>query len=579
MSPKEVIKQRLSIVDIVGEYVTLQQAGTSFKGLSPFSKEKSPSFFVSPDKGLFYCFSSGKGGDMFTFIQEIEGIDFKGALKMLAEKAGVVLEEYKGHTAEPRDRWFACMEQATRFFVDTLHKDTTATAYAKERGLADDTIRYFRIGYAPSSWDALTRTLRGLGYTDRELEEVGLIKMTEKGPIDKFRNRLMFPIMDSSGRVVAFSGRALPSDQSKGPKYLNSPETPLFKKSDVLFGLDKAKVAIRKWNFSILVEGQFDVVLLHQAGFSNAVAASGTALTDHEESREEGSNNLGLLKRLSRNIVLAYDSDSAGKKAAIRSTLLLQELDMEVKILSLPAGLDPADSILQEGKDAWNAYIRNAQPLIAYVVASVIADVGTDTMLLAKKIRTDVLPYIAVLPSKMLQSAALRYVHSKTGIKEEDLAQDLVESVQVNKVATHAVASDSLTGVKKKELPVDVFFVGCLWWLQDQSSPWYTLALNYIAEHQLDTWLAELVTEHEPSRDVLTLRVGFELEETGVATLQKIEHVLTQALTTKYKQDIARYAREVASATGADIVSIGEKHSQASRELAVLHTHGVRLSN
>ena len=300
------IKERLSIQDIIAPYVKLRRAGRSLVGLCPFHKEKTGSFHVSSERGTWHCFGCGEGGDGFSFIEKIEGVDFKGALKILAEKAGVVIEYSGGKSKEEAskiDRMRALVSRASEWYAGKL-PGSPAEAYAKKRGLTDETIAAWRLGYAPEAWRALLEALSAEGFSIQELLAAVLIKEADGKPgtyYDRFRNRLMFPIADATGRVVAFTGRALAEDDMA--KYLNSPETELYHKSEILFGMDRAKEAIRVRKFTMLVEGQMDVIHAHQAGFQNAIALSGTALTDR---------HVGLMKRYSENVMLVLDADPAG---------------------------------------------------------------------------------------------------------------------------------------------------------------------------------------------------------------------------------------------------------------------------
>ncbi|MFA6274514.1 MAG: DNA primase, partial [Candidatus Paceibacterota bacterium] len=338
-SPVQKIKERLSIEEVVSSYIKLERAGANLKAKCPFHNEKTPSFFISPDRGSYYCFGCSAKGDIFTFVEEFEGLDFKGALKLLAEKAGVQLEDYKYNkeAESEKEKLYRAMEEATKFFENNLIENSEVLNYLKSRGLEDKTIKDFRIGFIKNDWRELYTFLQKKGFTEIELEKAGLIKKTEKGYYDRFRGRIMFPISDSSGRIIAFSGRLF-QDDGKSAKYLNSPETPIFNKSSVLYGLDRAKESIRKNNFSILVEGQFDLILSHQAGFRNTIATSGTALSDSTISKENVVSNLGLLRRLSGNIVLAFDADKAGFNAANRASKIALSFGMDVKVASMPDG-------------------------------------------------------------------------------------------------------------------------------------------------------------------------------------------------------------------------------------------------
>jgi DNA primase len=421
-SPVDQIKERLNIVDVVSMYVALTPAGKNFKGKSPFKQERTPSFYVSPDKGLYHCFSTGKGGDMFTFVQEMEGLDFKGSLKVLADKAGVSLKNFNPKEKEEKDKLYEMMEEATKVFEDFLSKSSEVLEYIKNRGIEEATIKDFRIGYVPDGWRNLYDKLRGK-FSDKELSLVGLIKVTEKGAYDTFRDRIMFPICDSSGRVIAFSGRIF-KDDGKSGKYVNSPDTPLFNKSDVLFAIDKAKNYIRKYNFTTIVEGQFDVISLHQAGFKNTVAVSGTALADGLIGKDKQVNNLGVIKRLSNNLVLAFDSDTAGVNAAKRSAHIGMSLGMDVKVVDITEGKDPADFLKDFGKDAWSKILKAAEHVIIFYVNK-IKQTSKDEREVGRRIKEEVLPLLLELPSDIEKSFFIKKISEITNISESYIISDL----------------------------------------------------------------------------------------------------------------------------------------------------------
>lgn len=421
-SPVEQIKQRLGIVDVISSYIKLQKAGKGYKAKSPFTNEKTPSFHVSPDRDMYYCFSSGKGGDIFTFVQEMEGLDFKGALAVLAERAGVELTPYRKENQNERDRLFSLMETATRFYEKALAKDNGAQTYLTKRGVSSETVMRFRVGYAPSGWRNLHDALLKLGYSARELEQAGLIKPSEKKKgeyYDRFRGRLMFPISDPAGRVIAFSGRILPDKGNpeytdKIAKYINSPETPLYSKSSALYGYDKAKHTIRKFNFSIVVEGQTDLLMSHQAGYTNTVAVSGSAMTEAQ---------LTLLNRLSQNVVLAFDADSAGVASAGRTARLALSMGMNVKVALLPSGVDPADLVLK-GDDAWKKVVREAKHIVDFYLDH-LARTISDPRNLRLEVSRVVLPYIARIPNKIDQAHFVGVTASKLGIDEAPVREEL----------------------------------------------------------------------------------------------------------------------------------------------------------
>ena len=391
----EKIKERLSIVDVVAPYVELHKAGKNYKGKSPFTNEKTPSFYVSPDRGMYYCFSSTQGGDIFTFIEKMEGVDFKGALKILAEKAGVELVPEDPKKRSERDQIYAVLEEATRFFMEWLTKNETAASYLKERGMKPSTIGAWRVGYAPGppdhGWRELRDHLMQKGYSDTMMQKAGLIKQadTGKAPYDVFRDRIMFPISDPSGRIIAYSGRIL-AKESDAPKYVNSPETELFDKSSALFGYDKAKQGIRQYDFSLIVEGQFDVVLSHQAGYANAVAVSGTALT---------LNHVALLGRLSNRVVLALDADRAGIAAVKRAADLMLARGMDVKVARLPNGEDPADIIRKDPKQ-FKDIIGHATHVIEFLLA-VVKEEAKDDRTYKLRARDEIVPYLLRIESSI----------------------------------------------------------------------------------------------------------------------------------------------------------------------------------
>lgn len=415
----------------------LTKAGKNYRGLSPFRKEKTPSFYVSPDRGMYYCFSTSKGGDIFTFVEEMEGVDFRGALKILAERAGVELTVEPKGARDEKERMYLVLEDATDFFESNLTKNTEALEYLTARGVEKKTVEKFRLGFALESWDGLYKHLRAKGYTDHELERVGLIKRGEKGKYyDRFRSRIMFPIADSAGRIVAFSGRITgkAAQEKENAKYLNSPETPLFDKSRVLYGYDKAKHAIRKYNFSIIVEGQMDLVMSHQAGYGNAVAASGTGLTQA---------HLEQLSRISPNVVMAFDADSAGIASASRSARLALSMGMEVKVAALPKGSDPAD-IIKDNPDAWRAAVRDAMHIAEFSL-NIIEGETSDLRDRVKRVRLETLPFVASMPNRMDQAYFVARIADRLHMKEELVWEE------VGKYASLNTESQSPAGVEKEK--------------------------------------------------------------------------------------------------------------------------------
>ncbi len=403
------IKDKLSIVDVVGQYVKLERAGTSLRARCPFHAERTPSFHVSPERGTYHCFGCGVGGDIFTFVQEIDGLDFKGALKVLAEKAGVPLVFEKPEKRDERDRLFELLEVATIFYAGKMND--AARKYLTERGMKEDTIQAFRLGWAGNSWSELAEHLKAKGYSEKEIELAGMGKKTERGMNDKFRNRIMFPIADSAGRIIGFSGRIFGADASpEAPKYLNSPETPLFHKSRILYGFDKAKMAIRKVNCAILVEGQMDLLASHQAGWANTLAVSGTAFTQE---------HAALIKRVTDNLVLALDADEAGIKAAGKAARAALQGGLNVKVAKLPSGLDPADLILKDPEE-WRSAIRDSKDIITFLL-DVLEEHAKQPDRFRRNVEAIVLPFIGDVQSPIEREQYLQLIAKRLGVSVESV--------------------------------------------------------------------------------------------------------------------------------------------------------------
>jgi DNA primase len=355
------VKSRLEITEVVAAYLPLKQAGRNLKAPCPFHQEKSASFMVSPEKGIYHCFGCGEGGDIFNFVMKMEGMDFRQALEMLARKAGVELKERGGDGGAAkrlRERLISAHELAVRFFQANLMGNQKALEYVvKKRGLGREVIRDFQIGYAPDTWEGLTTALTKRGFNQKELLQGGLAgqRQGRSTIYDLFRGRIMFTICDREGRPVGFTGRVL--DDSV-PKYLNTPQTPLYDKSSVIFGLHLAKEAIRKADEVVLVEGQMDVVASHQVGVKQVVATSGTALTIE---------HLRTLSKLTKNIKLAFDADRAGLAATERAIEMGQKLGLTLRMVELPEGVKDADELIQQDVGAWQKAIASAKYIVDYL--------------------------------------------------------------------------------------------------------------------------------------------------------------------------------------------------------------------
>jgi DNA primase len=438
----EQIKNRLPIAEVLSTYITLEPSGTQFKARCPFHNEKTASFSVSPERGLFYCFGCGAKGDIFTFVEQFEGVDFKGALKILADRAGIPLTT-QNTNVEATDSVYDALESTTTKYQSFLKNAPAAMEYLQQRGVTAETIEHFRIGYAPTEWRSIASGLADVK-SQSYYERAGITKKTEKGYYDRFRGRIMFPMMDSSGRVVAFSGRIFP-ETPEGPKYLNSPETEVFQKSRILFGFDKAKLAIKKHNFAILVEGQMDLVLSHQAGFKNTVATSGTAVS--ETIIGDSGAQLTTIARLTPNIFLAFDGDSAGQKALERAALVTLSLGMNPKVVALPEGMDPADFLKEvvgaagdpeqsEGQksksEQWKQLLKQAEHFILHTLHSIQKSISSAHQL-KLAIRARLFPFLMRVQSAIERQVYINTIASESSLGIKEVNDDFVGYINEKK--------------------------------------------------------------------------------------------------------------------------------------------------
>lgn len=530
-SPVSKIKERLTIEDVVSSYIKLDRAGANLKARCPFHNEKSPSFFVSVERGSYYCFGCGASGDIFSFVEEFEGLDFKGALKLLANRAGVPLEAYSKEAKEnqsEKEKIYEIMEEATKFFEANLSINKEVQEYLKSRGLNEKSIKDFRIGYVQNDWRLLYEKLKNK-FGDLLLEKAGLIKKTEKGYYDRFRGRVMFPISDSSGRVVAFSGRIF-VDDGKSAKYLNSPETPIFSKNAVLYGIDKAKDSIRKNNFSILVEGQFDLIMSHQAGYRNTIATSGTALSDSTVSKENVVSNLGLIRRLSGNLVLSFDADKAGANATIRAGKIALSLGMDVKVVDMPDGVDPADMVAKNGPEAWKEAIKNSKHIIEFLLNKTIKTSAGDMRKAGRLINELVLPFVNALESSIEKMFFIKKISDVSGISESALKDDLKKIEQEFKREKEEIkgAEESIAKLYRKDY-IERKLVGIAFWKQDQQ---LKNKLGGILEKYKDkendlVFEAEVFYQHNENlqKEIESLLANLEREEINEKLSEKMQQL------------------------------------------------------
>jgi len=486
-SPVDEIKSKLDLAEVIAEYVKLVPAGSnSMKAPCPFHKEKVPSFFISSEKQIWKCFGCGKGGGLFDFIMEIEGVDFPQALRILAKKAGVILkstEDY--HLISKRTKVLDVCREASNFYQWFLLNSQNAQAardYLKKRDISLTTIKEWQIGYAPNDWRVLYQHLIKKEYKEEDILAAGLIvKSSEGGYYDRFRGRVMFPINDAFGNIVAFTGRILPSlEKEETPKYVNSPETPIFSKSKVLFGLDKAKLEIKKRNYAILVEGNVDVISAHEAGTKNTVAVSGTALTLEQ---------IKILKRYSPNLILSFDFDSSGQASTKRGIDIALQQEMNLKVLTLTFGKDP-DECIKKDKKLWLQAIKDSQPIMEYYFASSFKNFDASQAGDQKRVVKELLPVISKIGDLIEQDFWLKKLAEQAKISYEVLRE------QFKKTAKKDVMAEREEGESPK-IDQDNFmqerFLGLLIFYPDQIASFYEyLEEDYFASEKLKKVLREI---------------------------------------------------------------------------------------
>ena len=448
MDAKEEIRSRLNIEDVIGEYVELKRAGRSYKGLSPFTGEKTPSFFVSPEKNIWHDFSSNKGGDIFAFVMEAEGMDFRQAMEFLARKAGVDLSEYQSAGAKKRSaykkRLLAANELAARYFQQSLLRSQQAIEYVfKQRGLSRQTVQSFQIGYAPDSGTALLAALEKRGFTKREINDAGLLNRYGK---DLFRGRMMIPLMDQGGQVIGFTGRII-GNVPNAPKYLNTPQTLLYDKGRHIFALSQAKEAIRKSNFVVMVEGNLDVVSSHQAGVAQTVATAGTSMTE---------NHLKAVKRLAGDVRLCYDGDQAGVAATERAIELASHEGVELTIISLPDGAKDPDELIKSSVQAWREAVTRNEPAVEWVLRQHAGRCDLDTAVGRRTFTTAALRVVRGLADPVEREYYIKRIAAMSYTSEEAVRQKLAGEPVKKRTFKPVVANTSIIKNEQAVLEDDI---------------------------------------------------------------------------------------------------------------------------
>ena len=424
MNLSDEIKSRLDVVDVLRDYIPMKAAGVNFRARCPFHHEKTPSFMVSPEKQIWHCFGCGKGGDVISFVMEIEGISFVEALKVLAPRAGVKFREENQEQKSVRNRLLDILDLSSRYYHKVLIDHPSAKKareYLDKRGLTTDTIDYWRIGYSPESWDDLINFLKSKGYKENEIYLSGM-SIKKEGTnryYNRFRDRIMFPIRDINGMVVAFTARVNPEKEATEPmgKYINSPQTMICDKSKIVFGLDKARLAIKSSDQAVMVEGQMDVITAHQNTYTNIVASSGTALTYEQ---------VKLLKRYSNNVALAFDMDSAGEMALERGMREAMREEMNISVIRLPSGKDPDECIKNNPKE-WEDSVKDARPMMEYLFDKTFKDLDLRQVANKQKATKTLLSFIVKLGNKIEQDSWLKRLAQIIDVKEDILREAITK--------------------------------------------------------------------------------------------------------------------------------------------------------
>ncbi len=462
-SPAEEVKDRLNLVEVVQGYVRMSKAGKNWKGLCPFHAEKTASFSVSPEKEMWYCFGCGEGGDLFTFVQKIENVDFGEALRMLAEKAGVELKKEDPRVRSERQVLYEIIELAAKFYEKQLQESSIGkkvVGYLKGRGLTGETISNWRLGYAPDNWSSLGEFLAERGYSDKVIESAGLSVQSASSPRqsaswhDRFRHRVMFPIFDLHGQPVGFAGRVFDSVYGKtvgneAGKYVNTPNTLIYDKSGVLYGLDRAKNAIKKEGRATLVEGNLDLILAHQVGTENTVATSGTALTP---------GHLRLIKRYTASVVLAFDPDEAGERATQRAAGLGASMDLDVHVVHLPVGKDAAD-VCATDPALWKKLLDERVPYVRFVLDRALERDNSETLEGKKKISRNVLSAITLLSSPLEREHWARELATLLKMSEGVINAELLRA---EKTADQTLSRNPQAESRPKELGLEEYLIALL---------------------------------------------------------------------------------------------------------------------
>ncbi|MDD4984575.1 MAG: DNA primase [Dehalococcoidales bacterium] len=574
MSVIEEVKQRADIVDIISQYTSLTKSGRTLRGLCPFHSEKTPSFFVYPEQQSWHCFGAcGTGGDVFSFLMKKEGIDFGEALRLLGERVGVSIPSRSESRVgkDDKERLYQINEAAARYFHELLLKSPVAEKareYAANRGLSLETITSFRLGFSLNSWDALKKYLDERGYTEKELLNGGLVTEKEAGgSYDRFRNRLIFPIRDAKGHIIGFGARAL--DDSL-PKYLNSPQTAVFDKGGSLYGIDLAASAIREHDKVVIVEGFMDAITAHRCGFSNVVASMGTAVTEKQ---------INILKRLTKNIILALDADAAGEEAMLRSVGYENALGAEVRVIVLPEGKDP-DSVIKEDARIWQDLLVKSMPIMDYTFSMITAGLDLSTARDKSLAADRLLPIIAGMNDIVRQGHYLEKLSRLVNVTERNL-ENVLRRIEPKpagsrvRAAWQKVPEKSLRSVYSS--PLEEYFLALLL----QHPELKKRSQDLLPEYFENSENREVFTTWRQSDDILSLRGGLDVAIQEYLDLLLKKDLMDDRIEQKYTDCILRLRERFLrglEAKRAAALALEAELGGSTAELAKLKEQGVDTS-
>jgi len=561
-SPVDEIKNRLNIIDVIGSYIKLNKAGANYRAVCPFHSEKKPSFFVSPSRQIWHCFGCNLGGGMFDFVMKIENIEFGDALRLLAQKAGVELKPLSKESVQwktEKTRLYDICELAAQFFQKQLSgskKGQEAKNYLLNRGINEDSIEKWRLGWSPEAWQGLFDFLIGRGFRVEEIERVGLaIKKDGGGCFDRFRHRIIFPVFDLNSQVIGFGGRIFEqtkdSERQEVAKYINSPATPLYDKSRILYGLDRAKMAMRQKDACVLVEGYTDVIMAHQAGYENVAATSGTALTVPQ---------LRILKRYSENLLTAFDMDVAGDSATKRGIDLAQSLGFNIKVLFFPGDKDPADVIAKNPSD-WEKILAGAKSILDFYFDTTFSRIDSKTPEGKKAASKILLPVIKRIPNQIEKSFWTQQLAKKLEIKEEDVLEEMKKVKLTDEIyGLEPAEIESQPQKSRKELLEErliILFMRLPQCLENLSasdiaffSPPNSQVLAFLQQHQ-PPYQIEPATEPQLATLINYLLLKSEIEEDGVSSQEEFQHCLKEFRCLELKGRLDRISQNIKKAEDA----------------------------